>query len=447
MRTLVISDLHLGNGGDYDAFAGAEALPAFLDHVAASPTRVFINGDGIDFLMNEDPLELDRERAVAQARAIVAAPSSRGVLRALGRVLARGGEVVIRLGNHDVELSLLEVQEIVRKALDQPSAVAGRLAFQLGDEPAILDVGGARILVTHGEHGDKWNKVEYEALKDPETYAYTAGSTLVKQIMNPISREHGMRFVSLLKPDFQGAALTALAIAPEIVKVLFQRASLDIAWQLFKRADMATAFDDTAPSLGLAERLAGAGLDDEEEEALEALLGDGPVAFAAEDDGVLSRASIKIARAGLELYAGMQRRLTGTAGDDYFRLDPDDSEWEDAKRLAKKYDAGAVIIGHTHAARWKEAGGVVFANTGTWIWLMALPPFDAGNEAWADFLAELAHNPKLLPERQKHARTMRRLTAVLIEPRSGDGALTSLVEWDGGNVRTLGKAHVEAAKA
>lgn len=447
MRTLVISDLHLGNGGDYDAFAGAEELPAFLDRVAAAPTRVFINGDGIDFLMNEDPLELDRDRAAAQARAIVAAPSSRGVLRALGRVLARGGEVVIRLGNHDVELALPEVQEILRAGLDQPQAVAARLAFQLGDAPAILDVGGARILVTHGEHGDKWNKVEYEALKDPETYTYTAGSTLVKQIMNPITREYGMRFVSLLKPDFQGAALTALAVAPEIVKVLFQRASLDIAWQLFKRANMAAAFDDAAPSLGLAERLAVAGLDAEEQEALETFLGDGPVSFAAEDDGVLSRASIKIARAGLELYAGMQRRLSGTAGDEYFRLDPDESEWEDAKRLAKKYGAAAVIIGHTHAARWKEADGVVFANTGTWIWLMKLPPFEAGDEAWADFLSELEHNPKLLPERQKHAKTMRRFTAVVIEPQAGDGARTSLVEWDGGNVRTLGQAHVPAAKA
>ena len=35
---------------------------------------------------------------------------------------------------------------------------------------------------------------------------------------------------------------------------------------------------------------------------------DGPASFG-DDDGVLSRASIKLARAGLALYAGVQRRL------------------------------------------------------------------------------------------------------------------------------------------
>ena len=35
MHTLIVSDLHLGNGSDYDAFAGGEALPAFL-----SQTRI-----------------------------------------------------------------------------------------------------------------------------------------------------------------------------------------------------------------------------------------------------------------------------------------------------------------------------------------------------------------------------------------------------------------------
>lgn len=445
MRTLIISDLHLGNGGVYDAFAGADALPAFLDREAHDPTSVLVNGDGVDFLMNEDALELSPARAAAQAQAIAAAPASRAVLRAFGRVLARGGEVTFRLGNHDIELTLPEVQEVLRAALDQPPAVAARLAFQLGDTPALLDVGGARILVTHGEHDDKWNKVEYDLLKRPEAYRYTAGSTLVKQIMNPLTREFGMRFMNFLKPDFQGGALTALAVSPAMVKVLFQQASLDVAWQLFKRGGMAAAFDEEDQDLGLAERLSEAGLDTEEQEALEAMLDDGPAAFA-DDDGVLSRASLKLARAGLKLYAGAQRRLSGSVGDQYFRLDPDEAEWKDAKRLAKKYDAGAVIIGHTHAARWKDAEGIVFANTGTWIWLMQLPPFDAGDEAWTEFILELKENPKLSPDRQKRAKTVSRFTAVVLEPHADGGAVTSLAEWDGEQLRTIGQARIPAAK-
>ncbi|APR88377.1 hypothetical protein A7982_13726 [Minicystis rosea] len=443
MRTIIISDLHLGNGGEYDVFAGGEALPAFLDQLAHEPARVVVNGDGVDFLMNEDPLELDRARAVAQARAIAAAPASAAVLQAFGRVLERGGEVVIRLGNHDVELSLPEVQDVLRSALGQPPSVAGRLAFQLGDTPAIFDVGGARVLVTHGEHDDNWNKVDYGRLFEVEGYKYAAGSALVKQIMNPVSRQYGLRFASLLKPDFQGAALTALAVAPGIVKQLFGRASLDIAWQLFKKAGSAASFADEEESLGLAERLAEAGLDAGEVEALEATLGDGPAAFADED--TMSATSLKLARAGLKLYAGVQRRLTGSVGDEYFRLDPDDAEWRDAKRLAKKFRAGAVVIGHTHAARFREDEGIVFANTGTWIWLMQLPRADAGDEAWAEFLDELRQNPRLVLEKQRAAKTIQRFTAVIFDEHPEGGAVERLVRWDEGRLDTLASACVPAA--
>lgn len=443
MRTLIISDLHLGNGGEYDVFAGGDALPALLDSMASSPTRVIINGDGVDFLMNEEPLELDAGRAESQARAIAAAPASAAVLRAFGRVLERGGEVIFRLGNHDVELALPGVQGALRGALGQPEAVAARLAFQLGDSPAVLDVGGARVLVTHGEHNDRWNQVNYERLAGVGGYDYAAGSVLVKQLMNPLTREHGMRFVSLLKPDFQGGALTALAVAPAAVKVLFRRASIDIAWQLFRKAGSAVVFNEDE-DLGMAGRLAEAGLDEEETEVLEAALSEGPASFSEEDEGVLSKASVKIARAGLKLYAGVQRRLSRDAGESYFRLDPTEDEWKDARRLAKKFGAAAVVVGHTHAARWKADADLVFANTGTWIHLMQLPPFDAGDEAWMDFLADLRRNPELVPERQRHARTVERFTAVLLEPQA-TGATLSLVQWSGGELQTLGTASVPRA--
>src|SRR5262245_17225109 len=152
MRTLIISDLHLGNGSPYDSFAGEEALPALIDRYAGDGTRLFVNGDGVDFLMNEDPLTLDVERAISQARAIATFPGTAAVLESMGRALAAGTEIVFRLGNHDVELALPEVQDAIRAGLKQPPAVAAKLAFQLGDEPAIFEVGGARVLVTHGEH-------------------------------------------------------------------------------------------------------------------------------------------------------------------------------------------------------------------------------------------------------------------------------------------------------
>ena len=54
MATVIISDLHLGNGQGYDIFAGATALPAFLLRFAEPGSCVIINGDSVDFLMNED---------------------------------------------------------------------------------------------------------------------------------------------------------------------------------------------------------------------------------------------------------------------------------------------------------------------------------------------------------------------------------------------------------
>jgi hypothetical protein len=137
MKTIILSDLHLGNGGELDIFAGAERLPPLLDSFP-NGARIIFNGDTFDFLLNEDPLQLEEDRAVAQAQAIAEASATAPTLHALGRFISRGGEALIRLGNHDVELVLPAVQSVFRSALAQPDAVAGRLRFQLGNEPTLL---------------------------------------------------------------------------------------------------------------------------------------------------------------------------------------------------------------------------------------------------------------------------------------------------------------------
>jgi UDP-2,3-diacylglucosamine pyrophosphatase LpxH len=455
MKTLIISDLHLGNGGPYDVFEGGASLPALLDHLSSDPLRVIVNGDGVDFLMNDDPLELDPQRAKAQAQAIAKNPPSAAVFQAFGRVLARGGAVTIRLGNHDVELALPSVQAVFRDALEQPARIAERLAFAHGDVPEILEIGRARVLVTHGEHDDRWNKVDYDNIRkrDPR-YAYAPGSVLVKKILNLGTSQHGMRFLSLLKPDFQGAALAALAVDPTVARQLLKGATMGMLVDLFRRKGMAPTFaeDERSPEEALfeedgAKRLAAANLDEDELAAVSALLGEGGavVDFAGDDEGIVTRAGIKIAKAALSLYAGVQRRLSGTEGDTYFALTPTEGEWTEARRLAKKYDAGAVIIGHTHAARWKEEEGLVYANTGTWIGLMQLPRSDESDEVWAAYLDELRRNKGLDPEKQERARILTRFTAVLAEPHSEGGAALSLVAWEAGELRTMGAAHVSKA--
>jgi len=452
MRTLIISDLHLGNGGPYDVFEGGEALPALLDQASGAPTRVLVNGDGVDFLMNEDELELDPARAVEQARAIANFSTSRAVFEAFGRVLARGGEVTIRLGNHDIELALPEVQEVFRAALGQPAEIAARLQFVDGDTPEVLEVGGARVLITHGEQNDDWNRIDYAKLRARKGYKYAPGSVLVKKILNPGVSKYKMRFLSLLKPDFQGAALSALAVEPASSKEIWKGSSISMAWQLYRRKEMAFTFDSEEaeqeePDLGLDARLAAAGLDPEEAEALESALGPGDfLSFNEADEGVVKRATVKLARSALGVYSQLQRWLTGSEGDEYFALEPSKLEWDEAKRLGEKFGAGAVIIGHTHAARWKDEGGLLYANTGTWIGLMKLPSADALEAEWIDFLEELSRNRELLPAAQKLARIHTCFTAVLVAPHAEGGAELSLCEWKSGALHTLKTGRVPPAQ-
>lgn len=446
MRTLVVSDLHLGNGGLYDTFAGGSALPQLIGWFAASPGRILVNGDAADFLLNEDPLVIDVETATAQARAIVAAPESAAVLRALGDALASGCEVVFRLGNHDVELALSEVQAVFRAALGQPAEVAARLQFQPGTEPAILEVGGARVLLTHGEHRDPWNRVDYRRLLAPpderRRFVYPPGSKLVKTILNPLKREYGMRFSDLLKPDFTGAVMTALAVDPTAVKEIFQGSTLSLLAQLMSRIGGPMTFAEGEEDTGLGERVAELGLSDDELGALEALAGEGGLmSFSSpEAESGLRR---KLLKGGLSVYAAAHKAIAGGSGDSFFAFAPSDAEWKEARRLAEKFDVNAVVLGHSHAARFRAEPELTYLNTGTWIGLMRLPDADAPDAEWEDFLRMLQRNPGMDPAKGPVPPMATRFTAALIEP-GATGATLGLLEWRDGQAHVLVSGAVAA---
>lgn len=448
MHTLVLSDIHLGNGDGYDIFAGETVLPGTLASAAAAGADVVLNGDSFDFLMNEDPLELDVARAVAQARAIVRNPASAAALAGLGAVLAAGGRVEIRLGNHDAELALRAVQEVIRGALAQPPEVAARLSFTRGDEPGLLEVNGATILLAHGEHNDPWNFVDYAAL-DPEAeqrarFRYPPGSRLVKTLLNPLKRRFGMRFADLLKPDFQGGVLTMLAVDPHALGLVFQGSTFRLLWQLFRRMDEPLSFEpgEAEPDLGLAAAIEAAGLTPEEQAALAAAVDPDALQSFGPVGDLLGAARVKLARQGLRLYASAQRRLAGTTGDSYFALGPDDAEWAEARRLARKYGADAVVLGHTHAARFRSEPDLTYVNTGTWIWLMRLPAADAPVEAWEEFLAQCRSNPGLDPAKGPAPALISRPTGLVIDPDPAGGARLQLLEFTVDGATVLGEGRV-----
>ena len=447
MKNVIISDIHFGNGQGFDIYAGGDALLAFLDRFIGDEYRVIIAGDSVDFLMNEDPLEMTVERSVEQATAIAEHPDTRAAFAALGKILAAGGQVVVRLGNHDIELALPEVQQVFRDALGQPASVAARLEYQLGNTPWVLQENGAKVLIAHGEHNDPWNRINYHQLLDGEgigdvtKFDYPPGSRLVKTLMNPLKRQYKMRFSDLLKPDFQGAVLTALAVDPSAVKTIFKGSTAKLLWQLFKRKGGPSSFapGEEEADLGLNERVDEAGLTGEEQRALRGLLDDDALVSFDADPSVLNRALVKMGKTGLKLYARLHKALADDSGDTYFELQPSDDEWKEAHRLADKFGAQAVVLGHTHAARFRGEADLTFVNTGTWIWLMSLPQHTAGDDEWVNFLTMLRQNPGLDPAEGDAPPLQARFTAATLQPLDRPGARLSLVEWTAdGAVEVLG---------
>ena len=451
MRTLVLSDLHLGVEAKRGIFAGGEHLVSLLESYSQAPYRLLLLGDVFDFLLDEEPLRLDPFQARQQLGHMLANPAVAGLLQAMGRLLARGGEVIIRLGNHDVELALSTVQLAVRKALGQPAEVARRLVFQRGEQPWVLREGALNLVFTHGEHSDDWNRVDYPHLPgpggprrvSPRDFEYSPGSKLVKSVLNPLKYQHGMRFLDLLKPDFQGAVLTALAVEPLAARRAFKQAGFNIAWQLFRRGGGLSFLGgaEAERDLGLAERLAQVDLSPDEARALEDLLA--PVSgltCLGGGDGSAFSARVKLARAGLRLYAQAQRRLVGDAGERFYSLDPTADELQEVRALAQRHRAAAVVMGHTHAARWWRSDGLLYANTGTWIWLMRLPARDAALEDWTRFLQEIKRDPGLGSVDAPVLES--RLTALSIEP-DARGVQMRLLRWTSGHrMETLRKGRI-----
>ena len=392
MKTLIISDLHLGNGGPYEIFAGQDALPAMLQEI--KPDHLIINGDGIDFLLDNEPIEgLDEERALRQAQAILEHNQD------LFRVMKEIPQLTFRLGNHDVELALPQVQALFLNTLDG-------CEFSMGDQPTFIEENGIRVLLTHGEHKDSSNRVQYSRLLNPKhwhKFRYSAGSHLVKKGLNPL-KDAGLRFADLLKPDFEGGFLAAGAVAPGKVAELMNEELLGLLWR-FMAAQWASA---TFSFLGLS-------LPDQK----------------------------SLARKALRAYARLHRWTAGESSSGFFSREASEEEIKEASRLQAQYDCDAVILGHSHAARWYEKDRVVYANTGTWIPLIQLPDHEAPVEVWDQFLQSLKDDPGMEGVAKQHLKHC--FTAVLVKPWAR-GLSFSLLEWDGSAVKSLGESKLKRGR-
>ncbi len=273
-------------------------------------------------------------------------------------------------------------------------------------------------------------------------FEYPPGSLLVKEILNPLKKKHGMRFADLLKPDFHGAVLTALGVDPSAAKVALKGESLEIILGALGNLGELTFVPGMDP-VGLAARFQEAGLTPGEIMALQRQLLDLPEEISFDLwPGLLRSLCLKLGRAGLRLYAHAHRCIAGDDGERFFSYEPDEAEMNEARRLGSKYGAKAVITGHSHAARWKLEEDFLYANTGTWIWLMRLPDEKTGDEAWTEFLQDLREDPKLEGHKNQ-SKLEKRFTPVTLEPRAEGGVTVALHIWEpSGELRMMHSAVV-----
>ncbi|MBL9106701.1 MAG: hypothetical protein JNL82_37615 [Myxococcales bacterium] len=393
MRTLVLSDLHLGCGADPGIFAGADPLAGLLARLAAAPLRVVLNGNTFDFPAQEGD-------DVVQA--LTRSPANAAVLAALGRVADRGGELIFRAGRHDAELERADVQAHVLGGLELPARSRRRVAFVAAAAPSRCEAGGSALLIRRCLAADA---VEAEAEADAEAAAH--------RLINSLRRQFGVGLADLLRARPLAAALAGLAVNPTAARHVLR--------------DLPDA-PDILRALQASRVFARADLSRREAEVLRAALDPDAVLGAGAHDGALHRARLKLLRSGVGEAAapgGFPREL----GDD---------EWAAARAEARRHGAAAVLGGHTHAAGWRAEAGLVACDTGAWTWLAHTPAADADDATWAAYLERWQRTPRIDARLSGLPPTRLRLTAALLSARSGGrGARLALIEWRGGEVVRL----------
>ncbi|MBF0589223.1 MAG: hypothetical protein HQL53_08850 [Magnetococcales bacterium] len=151
-------------------------------------------------------------------------------------VACKGRELVIVLGNHDLEVALPPVRNFLEKYLsnqitlngspvtDAPTS-RGRVRWAIDGAGFACMVGGKRVLCVHGNENDGWNIVDYHQLMGvgraqnrrmtPEAWSANAGTRMVIDLMNDIKKKH--RFVDLLKPEAEAALPVLVALDPGVL--------------------------------------------------------------------------------------------------------------------------------------------------------------------------------------------------------------------------------------
>lgn len=397
-----ISDLHLGGEApDSQIFCQGARVRAFLDRLSRKPESLalVIAGDLFDSLpyLTGTGSYIAVDGATALVRTVMQNPSFAPVFQGLRTFLeAKGRELILLIGNHDLEIALPEAQEALLEVIAPNSDARGRVRFSTSGCGFRCQVGRATVFVSHGNEADPWNHVDHEALRraahsralgqpfDSREWVPNAGTRLVVDVMNAIKAAHP--FIDILKPETPAAVKVLVALAPKTVARLLD-ALPALAQAAIAHAGPHTVLGDgrAVPSREsesfrlLREATMDAVLQsDDSGKALLARVNElddhrtPASALVSDDDATLNIVTDRLFRR----QPSLRTALEGWLRDDRsYDLGYRDSTCEG---ILSQVGCGidVVIAGHTHLPRWISAleRNIVYLNAGAWCRVMGLRP-------------------------------------------------------------------------
>ncbi len=428
---LVISDLHLGGAPGRQIFDQGPTAAALILELAARPAKdkigLVINGDLVDFLAEPSAIHFDPDGAVSRLERITSDPAFSPVFAALTELVKKPGrQLILTLGNHDLELALPWVRERLLEILSGGNGAArSRITLAFDGAGYRCQVGVASILCVHGNEVDEWNVTDFEQIRrigcdlvqgrTTEPWKPNAGARMVVEVMNDIERDHP--FVDLLKPEMKAAIPALLIIKPELASKIgdIGKFLLRKTWDALKmRFGFLSAEDAPRDEATNALRRVRGG-QPSEEAVWRQLLGSGASGsnaarnlrenaadllarveeYMKEDRLPLDLIGAVGQEAQLSVAGAVWRRMIGGSdaevlrsalesvqSDRSFELDDPDGTFRELDERTGA-DFRYIVSGHTHLRRAlsRTRGNGYYYNTGTWARLLRLTKEQLQNEA------------------------------------------------------------------
>ena len=223
MLKLVISDIHLGAGNPrgefnpYEDFHHDEVMAEFLEHYSTGEyldrdVELILNGDFLDPLKVDIngvfPDKINNNIAVQKISRCLNGHSV--VVQALRTFVSRPRKkITYIMGNHDLEIAYIPVQELIRTVVGAPR-YQERIRFRVF-EPFYDLPGGVRVC--HGQQFEALNRVDLRQLFLTKGYAEPVlnlpwGSIFLLKVLLPIKSKRP--YINLVHPFARYISLAML---------------------------------------------------------------------------------------------------------------------------------------------------------------------------------------------------------------------------------------------